>query len=135
MERVATFVAEMDSSSSLAKGFHIASFPMTRDWIDLPICNGGGMRRDRDGAYYSDIDDDDGSIGSSDFGVGTSYKIICLATSEPFASKLLYMDEGILAMSSTSVLEIDVSRTAEGAKSMYLPGVYRDLYLDSGVAK
>ena len=125
MERIASFVAEMDPSCPLAEGFHIASFPMTREWIDLPRYVGEGERDDRD-----DIDKD--GIGSSpSYGEGDPcYKIVCLGTSEPFASKLLDMDDDILAMSSTSVMEIDVSRTARGGESMYLPGVYRELYLN-----
>ena len=75
--------------------------------------------------------DDDGGTGTEPSSSGgAAYKIVCMATSEPFASKLLDLDEDILAMSSTSVLEIDVSRTAEGGKSMYLPEVYKDLYLN-----
>ena len=125
MERAATFAAEMDDSSPLAGGFHIASFPMTREWIDLPkSMNDDGGRGDDDGGG------DVGGSGAEPSSGGAAYKIVCMATSEPFASKLLDLDEDILAMSSTSVLEIDVSRTAEGGKSMYLPEVYKDLYLN-----
>ena len=130
MERAATFAAEMDDSSPLAGGFHIASFPMTREWIDLPkSMNDDGGRGDDDGGG------DVGGSGAEPSSGGAAYKIVCMATSEPFASKLLDLDEGILAMSSTSVLEIDVSRTAEGGESMYLPEVYKDLYLNGATHK
>jgi hypothetical protein len=130
MERMANYVAEMDASCPLAVGFHIASFPMTRGWIDLPRNYLGEGERDDD---RDDIDDDGiGSFSSSSYGEegGTRYKIVCLGTSEPFASKLLDMDDDIMAMSSTSLLEIDVIRTTKGGESMYLPEVYRELYLN-----
>ena len=53
-----------------------------------------------------------------------------MATSEPFASKLLDMDEDILTMSSTSVLEVGVVRTVEGGTSEYLPEPYKPLYMN-----
>ena len=88
-------------------------------------------RRRNDGCRGGGGGDDDGGTGTEPSSSGgVAYKIVCMATSEPFASKLLDLDEDILAMSSTSVLEIDVSRTAEGGKSMYLPEVYKDLYLN-----
>ena len=62
---------------------------------------------------------------------GIMYKIVCMATSEPFADKLLDMDEDILTMSSTSVLEVAVSRTAPGGESPYLTEPYKSLYLNS----
>jgi hypothetical protein len=128
MERAATFAAEMDDTSPLAGGFHIASFPMTREWIDLPRRT---MNDEEGGDDGGGGGDDDGGTGTEPSSIGgAAYKIVCMATSEPFASKLLDLDEGILAMSSTSVLEIDVSRTAEGGESMYLPEVYKDLYLN-----
>ena len=133
MERAATFAAEMDDTSPLAGGFHIASFPMTREWIDLPrnSMNDEEGREDDGGGGGGGGGDDDGGTGTEPSSSGgVAYKIVCMATSEPFASKLLDLDEDILAMSSTSVLEIDVSRTAEGGKSMYLPEVYKDLYLN-----
>ncbi|KAL3771342.1 hypothetical protein ACHAW5_007245 [Stephanodiscus triporus] len=120
MERVATFIAEMDASSPLAEGFHIASFPMTRDWIDLP---------NDEEERVSDDNDYDGIEPSG------LYNIVCLATSEPFASKLKGLDDDILAMSSTSVLEINVSRTAKGGESMCLPEVYKNLYLNGSTKK
>ncbi|KAL7522687.1 hypothetical protein ACHAWX_007374 [Stephanocyclus meneghinianus] len=103
--KVANFIAQMDPLSPLAEGFHIVSFPMMKTWVDLPQENDGGA--------------------------DTSYKIVCLATSEPFASKLLDLDEGLLEMSSTSVLEVTVIRTDEGGKSPYLTEPYKRLYVKS----
>eukprot|EP00584_Thalassiosira_punctigera_P008938 CAMPEP_0172543820 /NCGR_PEP_ID=MMETSP1067-20121228/14111_1 /TAXON_ID=265564 ORGANISM="Thalassiosira punctigera, Strain Tpunct2005C2" /NCGR_SAMPLE_ID=MMETSP1067 /ASSEMBLY_ACC=CAM_ASM_000444 /LENGTH=329 /DNA_ID=CAMNT_0013330295 /DNA_START=107 /DNA_END=1096 /DNA_ORIENTATION=- len=114
MERVATFVAELDSLSPLAEGFHIASFPMMENWTDLPHPTGSKK---------------DGETGED--GTEVLYRIVCLATSEPFASKLLDMDEDLLTMSSTSVLEVLVSRTAKGGDSPYLTEPYKGLYLNS----
>lgn len=107
LEKVANFIAQIDSDSPLVKGFHIVSFPMSNYWVDLPSPK---------------------LIGDEDEPVA-SYKLVCFATSEPFASKLLDLDEGILEMSSTSVLEVAVTKTEEGGKSQYLPEVYKSLYL------
>ncbi|KAL3801735.1 hypothetical protein ACHAWO_013884 [Cyclotella atomus] len=109
LEKVATFIAQMDQDSPLSKGFHIVSFPMSKLWVDLP----------RPKTTSADADKEPVA----------AYKLVCFATSEPFASKLLGMDEGLLEMSSTSVLEVDVSLTEEGSKSQYLPEVYKRLYL------
>lgn len=108
MRRVATFVAELDTLSPLAEGFHIASFPMMDSWTDL---SKGGEEKGADST-------------------SPMYKIVCLATSEPNASELLSMDEDLLTMSSTSVLEVAVSRSAKGCDSPYLAGKYKDLYLN-----
>jgi hypothetical protein len=108
LEKVATFIAQMDQDSPVIKGFHIVSFPMSNQWIDLP--------RPKTSA-------------DSDKEPVSAYKLVCFATSEPFASKLLDMDEGLLEMSSTSVLEVDVTLTEEGSKSQYLPEVYKRLYI------
>ena len=106
LEKVATFIAEIDETSPLVQGFHIVSFPMMKYWADLP-------------RPKQTTEDEPTS----------AYKLACFATSEPFASKLLEMDDGLLEMSSTSVLEIAVTMTEEGGKSQYLPDVYKQLYL------
>ena len=112
MSRVATFSAELDTNSPIAEGFHIVSFPMMESWTDLPLSS------------TSKTDNNDGEADET-----VLYKIICLATSEPFGNKLLDMDEGILTMSSTSVLEVDVSRIVAGGESEYLTEPYKSLYL------
>ena len=106
LEKVATFIAEIDETSPLIQGFHIVSFPMLKYWVDLP-------------RPKQTIEDEPSS----------AYKLVCFATSEPFANKLLEMDDGLLEMSSTSVLEVAVTLTEEGGKSQYLPDVYKKLYL------
>ena len=115
MSRVATFSAELDTNSPIAEGFHIVSFPMMESWTDLP--SSSTSKTDHDGETGEEEDET------------ILYKIICLATSEPFGNKLLDMDEGILTMSSTSVLEVDVSRIAGGGESEYLTEPYKSLYL------
>lgn len=112
--RLATFIAELDSLSPIAEGFHIASFPLDENWTDLP--------------NPEDSKNEEGENSTQETEV--IYKIVCLATSEPFANKLLDMDEDILTMSSTSVLEVAVSRTAKGGDSPYLTEPYKSLYLN-----
>ena len=109
MEEVANFIAEVDSLSPIAEGFHIASFPMMKSWTDLP-------------PPKPEVKEDASEV---------MYRIVCLATSEPFANKLLDMDEDLLTMSSTSVLEVAVSRTASGSDSPYLTEPYKSLYLNT----
>jgi len=120
MERVATFTAELDTLSPLADGFHIASFPLMDEWIDLPS--------PLPLSSTSSDEEDEDTISNQDESV---YKIVCLATSEPFGSKLIEngIDDDILVMSSTSVLEVDVCRTAPGGESPYLTEPYKSLYL------
>jgi hypothetical protein len=104
--QVANFIAEIDPLSPIAEGFHIVSFPMESTWTDLPI--------------PKEVEEGED---------GKAFKLVCMATSEPFVGKLLDLDEGILEMSSTSVLEVMVRRTEEGGKSHYLPEPYKKLYL------
>lgn len=120
MQKVATFISELDSLSPLAEGFHIASFPMMQHWTDLPPSAPKGSE--------NTLGEKKGKVDTTDSNV--IYKIVCLATSEPFANKLLDMDEDLLTMSSTSVLEVDVSRTARGGDSPYLTEPYIGLYLN-----
>lgn len=110
MKRVATFIAEVDSLSPIAEGFHITSFPMMENWTDLPS---------------PEVSKKVEESGEDE----AMYKIVLFATSEPFGNKLLDMDEDILTMSSTSVLEVAVSRTARGGDSPYLTEPYKGLYL------
>ncbi|KAL9182948.1 hypothetical protein ACHAXT_004227 [Thalassiosira profunda] len=120
MEQAATFAAELDGLSPMAEGFHIATFPLAERWTDLP-CVEPSIDKGED----SGEDKDDSKSGKL-------YKLVCLATSEPFADKLLELDEDILTMSSTSVLEATVSRTAPGGDSPYLTEPYKALYLSEG---
>ena len=109
MQKVATFIGELDSLSPLNSGFHIVSFPLIDRFTDLPC---------------PPSTDDEKKIESEEI-----YKIVMLGTSEPFGSKLLDMDENILTMSSTAVLEVVVARTMSGKDSEYLPEVYKPLYV------
>jgi len=99
LESVAVFLSNVDESSPLANGFHLVSFPLTEQWTDLPrVQNEKG------------------------------YKLLCLATAEPDAEALVEMDEGLVALTATSVLNVDVLPTASGSESQYLPQSYRTLY-------
>ena len=108
LQKVATFIGEIDPLSPLNSGFHIVSFPLIDRFSDLPC--------------PSQTDNED-EIESEEI-----YKIVMLGTSEPFGSKLLDMDEDILVMSSTSALEVVCSRTISGKDSEYLPLPYKPLY-------
>jgi len=126
LQKVARFVAELDPSSPLALGFHIASVPMTKHWIDLPTTN------TNDGDTVTGKSDDENDDDETEV---VAYKIVCMATSEPFASKLLDLDEDVLTITSSSVLEVDVSRIAPGAESIYLTDPYKELYLGGNKMK
>lgn len=125
LQKIARFVAELDHSSPLALGFHIASIPMTKHWIDLPTNN------DRENGVMKG----DGNKNENDETEVVAYKIVCIATSEPFASKLLDLDENVLTITSSSVLEVDVSRISPGGDSMYLTNPYKELYLSGNMKK
>lgn len=142
---VTTYLAEADdddeqllsssSSPSLLKGFHIISYPLMKEWIDLPsslsltTTSSGNESGSEDN---HDKENDSTNINTMEESV--LYTIICMGTSEPDASKLLGvnsdddMDEELLIMSATSVLEIDIIPTMGGGKSQYLPEVYKNLY-------
>lgn len=109
MQKVATFIGWMDPLSPLNKGFHIVSFPLIDRFTDLPCPT---------------QTDDENKKESEEI-----YKIVMFGTSEPFGTKLLDMDEDILTMSSTSVLEVVVARTSKGCDSDYLPEPYKPLYI------
>lgn len=108
LEQVANFIAQIDQDSPLVNGFHVVSFPMSKIWVELHS------------PKESDAEAKEPTV---------AYKLACFATSEPFASKLLHFDESMLEMSSTSVLEVAVTRTEAGGESQYLPDVYKKLYL------
>jgi hypothetical protein len=126
LQKVARFVAELDPSSPLTLGFHIASIPMIKHWIDLPTTN---KDDDTMNGRGDDVNKNEDEIEV------LAYKIVCMATSEPFASKLLDLDEDVLTITSSSVLEVDVSRIAPGGESIYLTNPYKELYLGSNKMK
>lgn len=112
-EDAGIFVSQLDDSSPLSSGFHIVSFPLSGKWSDLPPLKEVESVKDEKG-----IEKD-----------GVQYKITCIATPEPDAAELLSMDDGLIELSGTSVLNVDVSRTQAGSKSEYLPDAYKPLYL------
>lgn len=109
MQKVATFIGEIDPLSPLNSGFHIVSFPLIDRFSDLPCPTPTDDQNKKESEVI--------------------YRIVMFGTSEPFGSKLLDMDEDILTMSSTSVLEVVVARTSKGCESDYLPQPYKPLYI------
>lgn len=103
VEALGMFLSRIDEASPLSDGFHVVSFPLAEDWIDLPKIEGGEE--------------------------GSGYKLTCVATSEPDAKALLEMDRGLVEMTATSMLEVDVSPTDPGSDSDYLPDSYKPLYI------
>lgn len=92
LQSLGVFLSNIDESSPLSNGFHLVSFPLTEQWTDLPRLKSEN-----------------------------GYKILCLATAEPDAEALIDMDEGLVAMTATSVLNVDVLPTVSGSESQYLP--------------
>ena len=99
LESLGVFLSGIDDTSPLSNGFHLVSFPLTDDWVELPR-----IKNER------------------------GYKLLCVATAEPDAEKLIEMDEGLVQMTATSVMKVDVLPTASGSESEYLPASYKPLY-------
>jgi hypothetical protein len=59
----------------------------------------------------------------------TYYKIACVATSEPDAEEILYMDDSLMPLAPASVLLVKVTPSESGSLSPYLPHAYKSLYL------
>ena len=70
--------SQLDEQSPLSEGFHIVSLPLQIEWADVPEPRGSG------------------------------YKVSCLATAEPEASELLSIDQSLVEMTASSVLEFQV---------------------------
>lgn len=102
LESLGLFLSGIDDTSPLNNGFHLVSFPLTDEWIDLPK-----LKSER------------------------GYKLLCVATAEPDAEELLEMDEGLVQMTATSVMKVAVVPTASGSDSEYLPASYVPLYSKS----
>jgi hypothetical protein len=128
---IATYLAEVDDEQQLLlKGFHIISYPLMKEWIDIP--SSPTLTPTRICSEDNNEKENDSTNTNSNMEETVLYTIICMGTSEPDASKLLsesddMMDEELLIMSSTSVLEMDVITTMGGSKSQYLPEVYKKL--------
>ena len=48
-------------------------------------------------------------------------RLVSVGTAEPDAMDLLSLDEDLIAMSATSLLDIDVEMIAPGSQSEYIP--------------
>ena len=107
VEALGVFLSGIGDDSPLSDGFHVVSFPLTNEWIDLPHLPESEEKLE-------------GASG---------YRIACVATAESDAEALMSVDAGLLEMTATSVLDIDVWRTASGSKSDYLPDSYKPLYV------
>jgi len=83
---------EVDALSPIREGLDFVSFPMSNVWVDIANSE-VGMRMDEESGETN----------------GATSKIVGTATSEPFATKLMDVDEDLLTMSSTSVLEVEAS--------------------------
>lgn len=79
-ESFGILLSQLDETSPLSSGFHIVSLPLTYQWADLPMP-----------AKY-----------------GGEYNITCFATAEPDAKELLNMDDDLIEMTASSVLEVTV---------------------------
>ncbi len=88
------FLAELDENSPLASGMHILSIPVDNHWRDLP---------------------------SPNLEKNEQIRIASIGTVEPDAMELLSMDETLVEMSATSLLNINVLRIAPGSESEYIP--------------
>ena len=94
IQTLGTLLAMTDDNSPLAKGMHIVSIPIDSDWRDLPSPN---LEKNQ------------------------TIRLACVGTVEPDAMELLDMDSDLVAMSATSILNVNVERIAPGCKSEYIP--------------
>ena len=72
-------------------------------WINLPITNGN-----------------QDNIG---------YKLECVVTSESSAKEMLSINEELLSLLATFLLNVDVASESSGSESEYLPDAYRPLHI------
>lgn len=94
IEILGGFLAELDETSPLASGMHILSIPVDNHWRDLPSPN---LQKNE------------------------QIRIASVATVEPDAMELLSMDETLVEMSGTSLLNINVIRIPRGSDSAFIP--------------
>jgi hypothetical protein len=106
-----SFISSTGQDLSFAEGFHIVSCPLTDSWVDLknPSLN----------LNNNEINSD----------TRTCYKIACVATAEPDAEEILYMDDSLMPLAPASVLLVEVTPSESGSLSPYLPHAYKSLYL------
>ena len=84
LERFAFVMSELNHDSELLEGFNIVSTPLPVDW-----CN---------------VLEPESSSSSSD----GSYSVACLATAEPDAQALLTLDQDLLEITASSILEMTI---------------------------
>ncbi len=101
IQMLGDFLANIDESSPLADGMHIVSIPIDDTWRDLPK---GTERNEK-------------------------LRLVSVGTSEPDAMKVLGLDEDLIALSATSVLDVGIILVAPGSNSEYIPNVYKPLYI------
>jgi len=99
LENLGVFLSGMDDTSPLRSGFHVLSIPTEHEWTDLPV-----------------------------LGEDEEYKFASIATSLSDVEALLKEHEDVVAMSTSSVLQVVVKKITAGSESEYLPDAYRPLY-------
>ena len=52
-------------------------------------------------------------------------------TAEPNAMEVLSLDNDLIAMSATSLLDVTITKVAPGSESEYIPNVYKPLYISN----
>ena len=92
VEKLGNLLAELDEDSPLANGMHIVSIPISSKWRNIPLPESNQKLR-----------------------------LVSVGTAEPDAMELLSFDEDLIAMSATSLLDIDVEMIAPGSQSEYIP--------------
>ena len=98
------FLANIDETSPLAEGMHIISIPIDNEWRDLP--KGTNQKNQK-------------------------LRLVSIATAEPDSLEVLGLNEDLVAMSATSLLDVRITLVAPGSKSEYIPNVYKPLYIGS----
>lgn len=97
-------LANIDETSPLADGMHIISIPVDYEWRDLP--KGTNQKNQK-------------------------LRLVSVATAEPDSLEVLGLDEDLVALSATSLLDVGITLIAPGSKSEYIPNVYKPLYIGS----
>lgn len=104
LEKLGVLLSNLDETSPFMNGFHVLSIPTDSKWMDL--------ERQKDRKQQA-----------------VPFQLVALATAEPESKELLSMlDDDMLAISATSILDVEVSPTEPGGESEYLPAAYKPLY-------
>ena len=78
MQQMAVVTSQVEEGSALLGGFHIISVPLQIQWADVPEPR------------------------------GESYRVSCLATAEPDAAELLTLEDYLVEMTASAILEFDI---------------------------